>query len=96
MNNFNLDKLLESANPMETTQRKAEKLAKKWGRTGLLEKLDSHLNAGNMSMMLENQAKQLITELESDCLEKGFIDKQSALSAEASGVFLIVLEKPNA
>ena len=32
--------------------------------------------------------------LETDCLEIGFIDKYSALFAEASGVLPIVLEKP--
>jgi hypothetical protein len=37
-------------------------MASKWGKTGLLEGLGSEVNKNNMAMILENQAKQLVTE----------------------------------
>ena len=56
-----LNSLLESANPYKSLQDDAARLAGKWAKTGLLEGLDDH-NKSNMSMLLENQAKQLVTE----------------------------------
>ena len=43
-------------------QSDAARLASKWNRTGLLEGLDTEINKNNMSLILENQAKQLVTE----------------------------------
>ena len=58
---MSLNSLLESANPYHSMQSDAARLSSKWGRTGLLEGLDgTHKN--NMSMILENQAKQLVVE----------------------------------
>jgi len=54
--------LLESANPWKSLQNDAARLANKWAKTGLLEGLDSETNKNNMSMILENQAKQLVVE----------------------------------
>jgi hypothetical protein len=42
-------------------QSDAERLSKKWAKSGLLEGLDGY-HRKNMSMMLENQAKQLVVE----------------------------------
>jgi hypothetical protein len=53
--------LLESANPWKSLQNDAARLANKWTKTGLLEGL-SETNKNNMSMILENQAKQLVVE----------------------------------
>ena len=58
---MSLNSLLESANPYHSMQSDAAKLATKWEKTGLLEGLGgSHKN--NMSVILENQAKQLVVE----------------------------------
>jgi len=53
--------LIESANPWQSQQGDATRLAKKWDKSGLLEGLSDY-NKSNMAMMLENQAKQLVVE----------------------------------
>jgi hypothetical protein len=58
---MSLNSLLESANPYHSLQSDAAKLANKWEKTGLLEGLQD-TNRNNMSMILENQAKQLVVE----------------------------------
>jgi len=58
----NVHQLLESAaGSWKTLQSDAAKLASKWTKTGLLEGLSS-VDSNNMSLLLENQAKQLVTE----------------------------------
>ena len=57
-----LNSLLESANTYKSLQSDAARLANKWSKTGLLEGMDSETDKNNMSMILENQAKQLVTE----------------------------------
>jgi hypothetical protein len=57
-----LNSLLESANPYKSLQSDAARLANKWGQTGLLEGIGNETDKNNMSMILENQAKQLVTE----------------------------------
>jgi hypothetical protein len=57
-----INTLLESANPYKSLQSDAARLAKKWERTGLLKGLDNENDVNNMSLMLENQAKQLVVE----------------------------------
>lgn len=54
--------LLESANPWHDLQSDAVRLAGKWEKTGLLEGMDNDIEKNNMSMILENQAKQLVVE----------------------------------
>ena len=56
-----IQNLLESANPWKSLQSDAGKLASKWVKTGLLEGLDDTYK-NNMSILLENQAKQLVVE----------------------------------
>jgi len=58
----NVQQLLESANPWQSLQSDAVRLASKWDATGLLEGLGSDIEKNNMSMILENQAKQLVVE----------------------------------
>ena len=53
--------LIESANPWQSQQGDAARLAGKWGKSGLLEGLKDY-DKSNMAMMLENQAKQLVVE----------------------------------
>jgi len=54
--------LLESANPWHSLQSDAVRLASKWTKTGLLEGMSNDVDKNNMSMILENQAKQLVVE----------------------------------
>jgi hypothetical protein len=58
----NVQSLLESANPWQSLQSDAARLSKKWDATGLLNDLGSETEKNNMSMILENQAKQLVVE----------------------------------
>jgi len=58
----NLNSLLESANQWKVVQSDAARLANKWEKTGLLEGLDNEIEKNNMSLILENQAKQLVVE----------------------------------
>jgi len=56
-----INQLLESANPWQSMQNDASRLANKWAKSGLLEGLSGY-DKTNMSMLLENQAKELIVE----------------------------------
>ena len=59
---MNVNNLLEGASPYQVLQEQAGKLASKWDRSGLLEGITSSTEKNNMSMLLENQAKQLVNE----------------------------------
>jgi hypothetical protein len=54
-----INQLLESANPWQSMQSDAARLSSKWGKSGLLEGLKGY-DKSNMSILLENQAKELI------------------------------------
>ena len=58
----NLNSLLESSNQWKSVQSDSARLAAKWDKTGLLEGLGSETEKNNMSLILENQAKQLVVE----------------------------------
>jgi len=67
-----VNQLLESAgSSWRNLQSDAAKLAGKWAKTGLLEGLDE-VNKNNMSLLLENQAKQLVTEMNTISTNSGF------------------------
>jgi len=58
-----LNSLLESAGSgWKNMQSDAARLANKWERTGLLEGFSKEVDKNNMSLILENQAKQLVVE----------------------------------
>ena len=58
-----INSLLESsASGWKNMQSDAARMASKWSKTGLLEGLNSEVEKNNMAMILENQAKQLVTE----------------------------------
>lgn len=62
MSNLDLNKLLsESSTPLDALLAQSRQLSKKWEKTGLLEGLDE-IGRGNMAVLLENQARQLVTE----------------------------------
>ena len=56
-----INSLLESANGYKSLQADSDRLAEKWSASGLLEGLDEKGTA-NMAMILENQAKQIVAE----------------------------------
>ena len=53
--------LLETANPYQDQLGVSQRLSKKWAKSGLLEGLKDY-DRNNMSVILENQAKQLVME----------------------------------
>ena len=59
---MNVQQLLESSNQYKTVSDDAKKLSTKWTKSGLLEGIKSENDRNTMAMLLENQAKQLVTE----------------------------------
>ena len=57
-----VNSLLEGASPYKVLQNQAAKLSGKWGKSGLLEGIESSTEKNNMAILLENQAKQLVNE----------------------------------
>ena len=55
--------LNESAQGFKNLQADASRLADKWSATGLLEGLSNEIEKNSMAMILENQAKQLVNEM---------------------------------
>ena len=61
---MNVNTLLEGASPLQHQQNEAAKLASKWEKSGLLEGLNGHESEkANMAVLLENQARQLVNEV---------------------------------
>ena len=56
------ENLLESASPIKKQKEEAAKLVTKWEKSGLLEGMDSDWQKSGMATLLENQARQLISE----------------------------------
>jgi hypothetical protein len=59
---MNVEQLLESSNQFKQVSDDAKRLSDKWVKSGLLEGISGKTEANTMAMLLENQAKQLITE----------------------------------
>ena len=57
-----VNQLLETASPYQSVQKDASRLAGKWAKSGLLEGMSNDIDKGNMAVLLENQAKQLVVE----------------------------------
>ena len=53
---------LLGTSPHKSQQAEAKKLVAKWDKTGLLDGLNEDFKKSGMAVMLENQAKQLISE----------------------------------
>jgi len=89
-----LQSLLESsASGWKNLQSDAAKLAAKWEKTGLLEGLGSETHKNNMSMILENQAKQLVVEQSSVGGGSGYGNFSVGNGAEWAGVALPLVRK---
>jgi len=84
MANFNLSKLMEGKNPQAVMLAETRQLKGKWEKTGLLEGLDDR-QQGQISVLLENQAKQLLDEATSTGTSAG--------SEEWSGVALPLVRR---
>ena len=61
MSNYVNDALLD-ASPYKKQQEEAKSLVNKWDKTGLLDGLNEEFQKSGMAVMLENQAKQLLSE----------------------------------
>lgn len=57
-----INQLLESANKFKDVQADAARLARKWVQSGLLEGITNEIEKNNMAMILENQAKRIVSE----------------------------------
>ena len=58
-----INQLLEgSAGSFKNMQADAARLADKWTQSGLLEGYSNEIEKNNMAMILENQAKQIVSE----------------------------------
>ncbi len=68
-------------------------MASKWGKTGLLEGLGSEVNKNNMAMILENQAKQLVTEQSSTNVGGGSFSPSPGQGEQWAGVALPLVRK---
>ena len=84
MANFDLSKLMEGRNPQQVMLAETRQLQSKWEQTGLLEGLKSR-EQSQISVLLENQAKQL--------LDEATATGTSAGSEEWSGVALPLVRR---
>ena len=57
-----LNQLLEGSNNYKSVQADAARLSGKWAKSGLLEGYTNETEKNNMAMILENQAKQIVSE----------------------------------
>ena len=89
-----LNTLLESsAGSWKNLQSDAARLSGKWGQTGLLEGMEGQ-SSNNMSMLLENQAKQLVVEASSTAgAAISDTDNFSGTGAQWAGVALPLVRK---
>ena len=53
---------LLDASPIKKQKEEAQKLVAKWDKSGLLEGIDNEWQKSGMATLLENQARQLISE----------------------------------
>jgi hypothetical protein len=89
-----VQQLLESAaSGWKNMQSDAAKLAAKWEVTGLLEGLRSETDKNNMSLILENQAKQLVVEQSSVGGGSGYGNFSVGQGAEWAGIALPLVRK---
>ena len=88
-----VNQLLEGASPYQVLQEQAGKLAGKWERSGLLEGIESSTEKNNMSMLLENQAKQLVNEANSVASAGGGASFSAGNSEAWAGVALPLVRR---
>ena len=57
-----INTLLEGSNNYKSLQADSARLTNKWNQSGLLEGISNEIEKNNMAMILENQAKQIVSE----------------------------------
>ena len=92
MSNYINDALLD-ASPYKKQQEEAKHLVNKWDKTGLLDGLNEDFQRSGMATMLENQAKQLISENSATGGGAGSGAAGTAGSEEWSGVALPLVRR---
>jgi len=85
------DLLESSAAGWKNLQSDAARMAAKWGKTGLLEGVNSEIEKNNMAMILENQAKQLV--MESNSTNQGGATFSVGQGEQWAGVALPLVRK---
>jgi len=89
-----IQSLLESAgSSWKNMQSDAARLASKWEKTGLLEGFAKEVDKNNMSLILENQAKQLVVEQSSVGGGAGYGNFSVGQGAEWAGIALPLVRK---
>jgi len=92
MSDYVNDALL-GASPYKKQQEEAKHLVNKWDKTGLLDGLNEDFQKNGMAVMLENQAKQLISENSATGGGAGTGTAGTAGSEEWSGVALPLVRR---
>ena len=92
MSDYVNDALL-GASPYKKQQEEAKNLVNKWDKTGLLDGLNEDFQRSGMAVMLENQAKQLISENSATGGGAGGASGGTAGSEEWSGVALPLVRR---
>jgi hypothetical protein len=87
---MNIQQLIESSNQAKVIFDDAKKLSQKWTKSGLLEGIKSENDRNTMAMLLENQAKQLVTEAS----QTGTVSSPGGYGSEAwNGVALPLVRR---
>ena len=86
-----LNQLLEGANNYKALQADAARLASKWAQSGLLEGISNETDKNNMAMILENQAKQLVSE--ANVTGTGAMGTSTSNAEQWAGVALPLVRK---
>ena len=92
MGNYVNENLLD-ASPYKKQQDESKHLVSKWDKTGLLDGLNEDFKRSGMAVMLENQARQLISENSSTGGGSGGSNTATAGSEEWSGVALPLVRR---
>jgi hypothetical protein len=86
-----LNQLFEGSNNYKTLQADAARLSGKWAKSGLLEGISNEIERNNMAMILENQAKQIVSEQSSN--GTGNIGTSTGNAEQWAGVALPLVRK---
>jgi len=85
-----LNQLFEGSNNYKTLQADAARLSGKWAKSGLLEGISNEIERNNMAMILENQAKQIVSE---NTTGTGAIGTSTGGAEQWAGVALPLVRK---
>lgn len=86
-----LNQLFEGSNNYKTLQADAARLSGKWAKSGLLEGISNEIEKNNMAMILENQAKQIVSE--ANTTGNGSIGTSTGGAEQWAGVALPLVRK---